>query len=336
VAATAPTLAVPIVFEADQPDRDRWNYPFNFTPGTRPTASIFRVPDQAGFDDRDAQFVVGWNTAPTIPAGRPLADYRITAARITAVIASGGLFAYDPTFDSFRTLLPASDPALTPDADAGKPIELFGVGYRSGFSATNWLETSPFGGTPVVLPAQGSRNVFPALFDALGNATDVSNNLKDRFEAAPAAIGLTDDAAPGQLVPQDALFTFTLDLTQPSTVEFLKRGLQLGTINFAITGMHATDGGPGGGSGSPNYPVFYTRDDIGAQLFALMPTIRIEVQVGNPADLTGDGQVDSGDLALFITLFLANDLGADLTGDTQVDSGDLALFIQLFLAASGG
>jgi hypothetical protein len=51
-----------------------------------------------------------------------------------------------------------------------------------------------------------------------------------------------------------------------------------------------------------------------------------------PADLTGDGQVDSGDLAAFITAFLAQDPLADLTGDGQVDSGDLAQFITLFLA----
>jgi glucose/arabinose dehydrogenase len=51
------------------------------------------------------------------------------------------------------------------------------------------------------------------------------------------------------------------------------------------------------------------------------------------ADLTGDGEVDSGDLSLFVTAFLAGDAGvADLTGDGQVDSGDLGLFIQLFLA----
>jgi choice-of-anchor B domain-containing protein len=51
-----------------------------------------------------------------------------------------------------------------------------------------------------------------------------------------------------------------------------------------------------------------------------------------PADLTGDGQVDSGDLSAFITAFLAADPSADLTGDGQVDSGDLATFIPLFLA----
>jgi hypothetical protein len=51
-----------------------------------------------------------------------------------------------------------------------------------------------------------------------------------------------------------------------------------------------------------------------------------------PFDLTGDGEVDSGDLSAFITAFLGNDLAADFTGDGQVDSGDLAAFITGFLA----
>jgi hypothetical protein len=51
------------------------------------------------------------------------------------------------------------------------------------------------------------------------------------------------------------------------------------------------------------------------------------------ADLTGDGQVDSGDLEAFILAFLAGDADtADLTGDGQVDSGDLEAFINAFLA----
>jgi hypothetical protein len=52
----------------------------------------------------------------------------------------------------------------------------------------------------------------------------------------------------------------------------------------------------------------------------------------SPADLTGDGQIDSGDLDAYITAFLAAAASADLTGDGQVDSGDLAAFIGLFLA----
>jgi hypothetical protein len=53
-----------------------------------------------------------------------------------------------------------------------------------------------------------------------------------------------------------------------------------------------------------------------------------------PADGTGDGQVDSGDLAAFIVAFISgvNDPTTDLNNDGQVDSGDLAAFINHFLA----
>jgi hypothetical protein len=51
-----------------------------------------------------------------------------------------------------------------------------------------------------------------------------------------------------------------------------------------------------------------------------------------PGDLTGDGQVDSGDLAAFIDAFLLQDPTADLTADGQVDSGDLSVFITMFIA----
>ena len=53
---------------------------------------------------------------------------------------------------------------------------------------------------------------------------------------------------------------------------------------------------------------------------------------GCPADLTGDGVADSGDLAAFIDAYIAGDVGvADLTGDGQIDSGDLAAFISIFI-----
>jgi subtilisin family serine protease len=50
-----------------------------------------------------------------------------------------------------------------------------------------------------------------------------------------------------------------------------------------------------------------------------------------PADLTGDGIADSGDLAVFINAFLVQSTLADFTLDGQVDSGDLQAFIEAFL-----
>jgi hypothetical protein len=49
------------------------------------------------------------------------------------------------------------------------------------------------------------------------------------------------------------------------------------------------------------------------------------------ADVTGDGQVDSGDLSAFIAAFLTQSASADLSFDGQVDSGDLSIFIEAFV-----
>ncbi|MFT5423819.1 MAG: endonuclease/exonuclease/phosphatase family metal-dependent hydrolase [Phycisphaerales bacterium] len=50
-----------------------------------------------------------------------------------------------------------------------------------------------------------------------------------------------------------------------------------------------------------------------------------------PADITGDGVVDNGDIGAFVTLFLAGDSSADLTGDGVVDNGDIGAFVTAFL-----
>jgi hypothetical protein len=53
------------------------------------------------------------------------------------------------------------------------------------------------------------------------------------------------------------------------------------------------------------------------------------------ADLTNDGVVNFGDLAVFANVFLTGDPDADLTGDGVVNFGDLAVFANLFLLAPG-
>ena len=51
-----------ITVQYDAPSLDRWNYPFNGSPGTRLSASTFGAVDLEGFDDHDAQFIVGFDT----------------------------------------------------------------------------------------------------------------------------------------------------------------------------------------------------------------------------------------------------------------------------------
>ncbi|MFG0306249.1 MAG: GC-type dockerin domain-anchored protein [Phycisphaerales bacterium JB040] len=51
-----------------------------------------------------------------------------------------------------------------------------------------------------------------------------------------------------------------------------------------------------------------------------------------PADITGDGVLDNGDIGAFVTAFLAGDPSTDFTGDGVLDNGDIGAFVVAFLA----
>ena len=119
------------------------------------------------------------------------------------------------------------------DTDAGKPIELFGTGYRNGFTALTFTESgSPFGGAPIVPPAEGARNVFAATFDTAGTATDISRQVRQRAEGTPMAIGTTAAVAPGAKVPEGTEFVFDVDLCDPATRAYFQRSLNDGVVNL--------------------------------------------------------------------------------------------------------
>ncbi|MFG0306955.1 MAG: GC-type dockerin domain-anchored protein [Phycisphaerales bacterium JB040] len=56
------------------------------------------------------------------------------------------------------------------------------------------------------------------------------------------------------------------------------------------------------------------------------------LDAGCAPDVNADGVLDNGDIAAFVGLFLASDLGADFTGDGLLDNGDISAFVQAFLA----
>src|SRR5882757_3197129 len=83
------------------PTLDRWNYPFGDASGTRTTASTFTSlwSGYTIFDDRDGEFLLGFNTGAQIPAGFPAERYRITQVQVTttAVVADPQqTFVFDP------------------------------------------------------------------------------------------------------------------------------------------------------------------------------------------------------------------------------------------------
>lgn len=308
-----------------QPSGDRWNYAFNPTPGLRPFAPSFAALGIPGFDDLDSQFLLSWDTGAEVPIGLSLDQYHIARVMVRAQVSNDEQFVYDPTYDSYRTLLAPAHPDFLPDEDTGRPVGLFGVGFRNGQTLRTWLEQSPYGGVPAVPPAQGARNVFAANMSG-GVATDASNHVKDEFEAAPFDIGTIKDGVPGELVAADTWFDFELDPCDAQQRAYIREALQSGRLMLTIASWQAAMGGPGGGTGDPNYPIWYTRDFTQADSARL----HLVVRAGNLADMTGNGEVNTDDFIEYLALFAAGDPFADVNEDCQVNSDDFVGFLVAF------
>ncbi|MCC6677510.1 MAG: hypothetical protein IT436_10230 [Phycisphaerales bacterium] len=319
-----------ITVDFQQPALDRWVYPFASNPGREVVAPTFGAILQPGFDDRDGQFLVGFDTASQVTPGLDPSAYLVVSARVKVVVSSDQQFRYDPSFDPVSTLFAEDDPSWTPDADTGKPVELFGVGYRNGWTVDTFLETSPFGGVPIVPPAEGARNVFPAMFDGAGVASDISRQVREGFDWQPMAIGRIDGLATGELVPAATEMEFVVDLCQPTVREYFQRALQGGKLRLMISSLSPAQGGPSGGTGDPTYPAFFTKENPTALINGWTAKLELVVMTGQLADRTGDGIVDFTDYLDFLNAYDSADPSADYNGDCIVDFADYLEFLNWY------
>lgn len=326
----------------DVPDFDRWNYPFNATPGVSETAPTFSAVGTPFLDNMDSQFLISFETAAAspdgvgvIPAGLGPSSYQIVSAQLRATIATGGVFAFDSTFDAFTTFLDPMDPDFTSDADTGRPLMLFGTGYRNGFGLAPgdlpYTETTAFTTSPAVPTAPRVRSAFPTDFFA-GVARDVSNVVTDRFDPVPLAIGqiVTSAGTPvaeGALVPAEATVIFDLDVMNPDVTAYLQAGLDAGTLRLSATSLTFATGGPGGGGGV-TYPVYFTKEDPLAALFGQTARLTLEyvLLTGSSPDLDDDGVVGASDLAILLAAWGGTG-PADLDRDGTVGASDLAILL---------
>jgi len=305
-------------------------YPFNFASGGEASAPMFGAILQSGFDDRDSQFIVIYDTSAQAAPGQPLDHYRLRRVRVTAYVSVNNQAFYDDTFDSVSSLYAPGDGEQTIDADAGRPVELFGVGFRNGVTAATFTESSTFGGTPIVPPAEGSRNAFAAIFAHDGTATDVSRQVRQRFDAAPMAIGTTDAVAPGELLPAGTALTFDVDLCDESARAYMQRSMAAGKLLLAISSLEPASGGPGGGSGDPAYPALYTKESAVAIANGYRVKLEIELAIGTGADFDHNGFINGDDFDAFVALFVVGDPGADWDGNCFVNGDDFDGFVSAF------
>jgi hypothetical protein len=298
----------PVSINNTSPAIERWMYANNAAPCDRPAGASFGTfGDDANVDTRHAQHLVGWDTASVIPTNRGPTSYLVRRARVTLTINRGNLFANDPTHDDYRTYFDTNHPSYLPDGDPGRPVELFGVGYRNGYDAASFDQCAPFGSN---LPTQ--RNAYAAGYSTNGALVDISNNVGKTnaafppFEAVPFAVGQTTNAATGELVPTGAKITFDLNLSNPFVLAYVQNGLNSGRLRFMISSLHTS----GGQFGSPTYPDFVTHFNEAV----LAPTrLELEGVVVGSGDSDNDGLPD--DWELFSLQSLTYNKTADPDGD---------------------
>lgn len=326
------TASTAQVLDADwsNASQDRWMYPFNGTPGTRFLASTFGTGGIPGFDDRDAQFILLFDTAGQIPSGQGIGSYRVVSATVTVTVYNSGEFFYDPTFDHVDSYRPVDDPLHISDTDVGRPIDIFPVGYRDGFSLANWNETSPFNvlGDPFT-DSERLRTAYAAMYSPTGVVTDLSLPVHDNLNVPSMAIGQAN-LTPGAAVPADTTFTFELNVCDAGVQRYFNEGLNFGRVNFSVASMHGSTWDPDIGPGDPSYPIFYTSENPLAQILGLTPTFEITVRVGSAGDYNADGIRDFFDVQQFLNDFSASSPLADLNSDCRFDFFDVQRFLNEF------
>jgi hypothetical protein len=283
----------PYTGHAPAPAGDRWMYPSNATPGTRTTASTFSFLPFTGVDDRFGQFIVKFDTvAMGIPASLGPENYDVHRLVFTAVYASTDSLPYDPTEDPLASLGAAPTVA---DPDAGRPLELHGTGFRDGFTAATFEETSPF----------GSRSAFASSFDEAGVARDVTNSVTLGDESYPWAIGKITTPVdlnaeprvyvplePGQMIPVYSHVTFEIALGAPGVADYVRQGLHQGFLWFTLSSFH-----PVTGPGSGGFPAYFTRDHPEQVLYQDVAPM-LEVEYSLPLRITAFTRDSTGNTGL--------------------------------------
>jgi hypothetical protein len=268
--------------------------------------------------------VIGFDTSADIATGRPANSYLVLNARVTLEFATDLTLAYDESTDPWQSFLLKSDPNYVEDPDAGQPIELFGVGFRNGFNAANWVENSPYApfGQSLLLP--GIRNAYALGFDGNGLPFDVSNSVRDQISPDPFALGFVPGLNPGDLIPIGSKCQFDLATDNPLLTGYLSESLAQGKLLFSVTSLAKVV------QQGSQFPAFYTKENPLVQK-GLASAAKLEMTVllfdCQPADFDCDGIVGNVDLALLLGAWGSSAAAFDLSGNGTVGADDLAILL---------
>ncbi|MDZ4830057.1 MAG: hypothetical protein SGJ09_07655 [Phycisphaerae bacterium] len=308
------------------PTADRWNYPFNPTPGIRPTASVFgNAAGSPLFDNLDGQMIVEWDTNSDVPTGRVPNSYIVASMKLTLEFASDLAIQYDDTTDPWQSFLLPKDPAYIADRDPGQPIELFGTGFRNGYSLASWQETSPYAPAGANLLSPGVRNAFALGFSDSGKFLDVSNSVRDMFSPTPFATGIVASVSLGDFIPIGAECVFDVAIDNPVVQGYLQQGLATGKVSLSVTSLARVVQ-----QGSV-FPSFYCKENpLVAAGLAKAAKLHMTVLLIDcaPVDFNCDGVVGASDLGILLGAWGSTTQPQfDLSGDGIVGAEDLGILL---------
>jgi prepilin-type N-terminal cleavage/methylation domain-containing protein/prepilin-type processing-associated H-X9-DG protein len=352
------------------PSLDVFSYPNAVSAGMRALAPTFTggleidqqngafVPRSAQDPARTGMALLAFDTSSQIKPGLAAARYVVNSVKVTATWTKDGadvtlIYADAPV--SHAELLAEY---VRDDLSTQRPIELYGVGMRDGYTGFEFAGGTA--GPPLVdeLTHQFSASdrgytTYPVVGSDTqpGSFVDVSNSLTGGYSATapghttepftptPWAIGQVD-LLPGVEIPEGATFTFEVDLNAPGVREYVQQSLADGALGFFLSSLHDTaEFGASGG-----YPKWFLRESTGFPYFSMSPpTLAIDYTALNdsiPGDYDQSGTVDSGDYAAWRAGFgmsMAAGSGGDGNGDGVVDVADYVLWRdQIAISSASG
>lgn len=342
----------------DTPSDDVWHYPFNFTPGFRPLGGVFSPAGTDEFNDRDGVIIVAWDTSRVIPAGQPLDSYDIRKISVTVTNFAASFlvpeWVPDLTVDEWFTYYTGN----SMDADPGRPIELFGVGFGPTYDAVTWTQAANFVGA--TQSENRPRDPFPMTFDDLtGLPLHLEDNLRGfhnedvepplcedadsvcPFTPIPWAVGNPIDYAPGsQQVPFDIQFDVDLVDAGSAVRTYFQNGLRDGRIFISISSLQPT---VQQGS-SVGYPNFFMKEGAGLDPLGKAPALFVTLASEATGDAGNDGTIGLDDWSFMADCLHGPDLTPPVSGrltaaecncffdfdsDGDVDAADAAVFLPL-------
>lgn len=354
-------------FQFDVPSDDRWQYPFNATPGFRPIGTCFGAAGLDAFNDRDGSVIIAWDTSSLIAPGEGAENYSIDEITITLTNRANAAWPVDLTPDEWFSFdlnqdsvinadgIPRGQPGDTDgessDSDPGRVVELFGAGFGPVFTAASWVETSIFVGSD----SSGNfpRDPFPLVYrDVIGDPLHAEDGIKGlhNMGLTPALCGPPDDNCPftatawaigspvnytpgSQTTPFDVVFQVDPNQAGGRVREYFQEGLNAGRVIIIVSSL----GDAVLMGGQDGFPAFFMKESTVEGARPASIHITLSSCTADAGDIDCDGDVDADDLALFVGVLIGTQSNPDYVSRSDLDStgtadgNDVSPFVNAYL-----